>query len=70
MAVDYLSSQPNWAGYQAPTKQGSEPYPLYEHNDLSRIPQYKVGNWNLHQVEACPNCFPLKHAAAGAFANI
>ena len=25
MVVDYLSSQPNWAGYQVSTKQGSGP---------------------------------------------
>ena len=27
MVVDYLSSQPNWAGYQVSTKQGSGPGP-------------------------------------------
>ena len=70
MAVDYLSSQPNWADIRHPPNRGAEPYPLYERNDLSRIPQYKVGNWNLHQVEACPNCFPLKHAPAASFANV
>jgi len=30
MVVDYLSSQPDWAGYQVSTKQGSGPFCTWE----------------------------------------
>ena len=33
MVVDYLSSQPDWAGYQVSTKQGSGPFDVFAHDN-------------------------------------